>query len=150
MTFKLSKRSLSKLDGVKPKLVEVVKSAISITAVDFGVIEGVRSIETQRKYFAAGKTQTIKSKHLTGDAVDLMAYVGSTPSWEVDLYDDIAFAMKIAAINSDVRIRWGGAWHINDICEYQDDMSCAMNEYIDLRRSQGKRPFIDAVHFELS
>jgi hypothetical protein len=24
-----------------------------------------------------------------------------------------------------------------------------MNEYIDLRRSEGKRPFIDAPHFEI-
>jgi len=25
-----------------------------------------------------------------------------------------------------------------------------MNEYVDLRRSQGKRPFIDACHIELT
>ena len=28
-------------------------------------------------------------------------------------------------------------------------MEDAMNDYIDLRRSQGRRPFIDAPHFEL-
>jgi hypothetical protein len=29
-------------------------------------------------------------------------------------------------------------------------MEEAMNAYVDLRRSQGKRPFIDAPHFELA
>jgi hypothetical protein len=28
-------------------------------------------------------------------------------------------------------------------------MEEAMNAYVDLRRSQGKRPFIDGPHFEL-
>ena len=28
-------------------------------------------------------------------------------------------------------------------------MEDAMNEYVDLRRSQGRRPFIDAPHFEM-
>jgi hypothetical protein len=28
-------------------------------------------------------------------------------------------------------------------------MEDAMNEYVDLRRSEGKRPFIDGPHFEI-
>ena len=149
MTFRLSKRSLGRLDGVDSNLVEVVKRAIELTTVDFGVTEGVRTIEKQREYVAAGKSQTMRSKHLTGDAVDLVAYVGSSVSWELNLYDNIADAMRVAAIEHDVAIKWGAAWSVGDIREFDGSMAEAMNEYIDLRRSQGRRPFLDGPHFEL-
>jgi uncharacterized protein YcbK (DUF882 family) len=75
MGFKLGKRSLEKLEGVDASLVAVVKRAIELTKIDFGVIYGLRTVEEQEKLFAAGKSQTMKSKHLEGRAVDLMAYV---------------------------------------------------------------------------
>ena len=37
MTFKLSNRSLEKLDGVDERLVAIVKHAIGATKIDFGV-----------------------------------------------------------------------------------------------------------------
>ena len=147
--FKLSQRSLSRLEGVKPELVSVVKRAIELTKVDFGVVEGLRSEETQRQYVDAGKSQTMTSKHLTGDAVDLVAYVGSSVSWELNLYDDIADAMKAAAIELGVPLRWGAAWNVPDITKWPGTMADAMNHYIDERRKQGRRPFIDGPHFEL-
>ena len=147
--FKLSKRSLDRLEGVDADLVAVVKRAIEITTVDFGVTEGMRSIETQRKYVDAGKSQTMNSKHLTGDAVDLVAYIGSDVAWELNLYDDIADAMQEAAVETGAVLRWGAAWHINDIRDWDGTMEDAMNSYVDLRRSQGKRPFIDGPHFEI-
>jgi phosphoribosylformimino-5-aminoimidazole carboxamide ribonucleotide (ProFAR) isomerase len=150
MTFKLSRRSLSRLEGVKPELVAVVKRAIELTKVDFGVTEGLRSEETQRQYVAAGKSQIMASKHLTGDAVDLVAYVGSAVSWELNLYDDIADAMKAAAIELGVSLRWGAAWNVPDITKWEGTMADAMNHYIDERRKQGRRPFIDGPHFELA
>ena len=149
MAFKLSKRSLSRLEGVNPKLVTVVTTAITMSKIDFGVICGLRTIEEQRELVAKGASQTMKSKHIDGDAVDLMAYIGSRGSWEMNLYDDIADAMKIAADEHNIQIRWGAAWHIPDLREWDSSMQDAMNEYIDLRRSQGRRPFIDGPHFEL-
>lgn len=150
MAFKLSKRSLAKLEGVDSKLVSVVQTAIGITNIDFGVIQGLRTIEEQRELVAKGASQTMKSKHLEGNAVDLMAYVAGRGSWELSVYDDIADAMKIAAMEHDVSLRWGAAWQINDIREWDGTMQDAMDAYIDLRRSQGRRPFIDAPHFELT
>ena len=149
MAFKLSKRSLARLEGVNPKLVTVVKTAITISKIDFGVICGLRTIEEQRELVAKGASQTMKSKHIDGNAVDLMAYIGSRGSWEMNLYDDIADAMKIAADEHNIQIRWGAAWHITDLREWDSSMQDAMNDYIDLRRSQGRRPFIDGPHFEL-
>ena len=146
--FKLSKRSLSRLEGVDADLVAVVKRAIEITTVDFGVTEGMRSIETQRKYVDAGKSQTMNSKHLTGDAVDLVAYVHGTVSWELNLYDDIADAMKAAAIELGVPLLWGAAWNVPDITKWEGTMNDAMMHYVDARRAQNRKPFIDGPHFQ--
>ena len=148
--FKLSGKSILKLNGVNEDLRNVVLRAIEITKVDFGVIEGLRTEKRQEELVASGASQTMKSRHLTGDAVDLMAYIGSRGSWELNLYDDIADAMRAAAIEKDVGIQWGAAWTVPDIREWDGTMEEAMNSYIDIRRSEGRRPFIDAPHFQLT
>ena len=153
--FKLSSRSLEKLEGVNPILVDTVKEAIKLSSVDFGVIYGVRSLAEQEKLYKAGRSQTMKSKHLiqddkTSHAVDLMAYDGSDPSWDIVMYDDIADAMKEAALETGAKICWGAAWQIDDIAKWDGTMEQAMNAYVDLRRSSGRRPFIDGPHFQLS
>ena len=51
MTFKLSERSLAKLEGVKPELVDVVLEAIEITKIDFGVIQGLRTVEDRKNWW---------------------------------------------------------------------------------------------------
>jgi peptidoglycan L-alanyl-D-glutamate endopeptidase CwlK len=154
MSFKLSKRSLDKLKGVHPALVSVVKRAIQLTKVDFGVTYGVRSLEEQERLVATGRSQTMASKHLIqkdgyAHAVDLVAYIDGNVSWELNVYDNICDAMAIAAEELDVAIKWGAAWSEGDIRYYKDTAEDAMNDYIDLRRSQGRRPFIDAPHYEL-
>ena len=146
--FKLSRRSLDRLEGVNDDLVAVVKFAINATKTDFGVIQGLRTIEQQKELVAKGASQTMKSKHLDGNAVDLMAYINGRGSWELNLYDDLADAMKEGAQMAGVAIRWGAAWHIDDIRKWDGTMEEAMHDYIDLRRSQGRRCFIDGPHFE--
>jgi len=150
MGFTLSQRSLDRLEGVHDDMVRVVKKAIDLTKIDFGVICGLRTIEEQKALVDKGASQTMKSKHLDGLAVDLMAYVGGRASWELNLYDDIADAMKEAAKLENVGVRWGAAWQIDNMADWDGTMEEAMNAYIDLRRSQGRRPFIDGPHFELS
>ena len=147
--FKLSQRSLDRLVGVDPKLVAVVKRAIQLSTVDFGVTEGLRTLETQKKYVAAGKSQTMKSKHLEGNAVDLVAYIDGEVCWELNVYDNVADAMAKAGKELGLPIRWGAAWNIPDITKWNGTMESAMNHYIDKRRSEGKRPFIDGPHFEI-
>jgi peptidoglycan L-alanyl-D-glutamate endopeptidase CwlK len=149
MAFKLSSRSMKKLKGVDEGLVAVVKDAIGITKVDFGVTFGLRTLEEQKKLYESGRSQTMKSKHLEGRAVDLVAYFGSDISWELNVYDDICDAMAEAARKNNVAIKWGAAWSEGDIREYAGTAEDAMNAYVDLRRSEGRRPFIDAPHFEM-
>ena len=150
MSFKLSTKSTKRLDGVEKDLVKVVKEAIKLTRIDFGVICGMRTKKEQEALVASGASQTMKSKHLEGKAVDLMAYVDGRASWELSLYDDIADAMAIASKELEIPIRWGAAWQVNNIGDWRYSMQNAMEQYIDLRRSQGRRPFIDGPHFELS
>ena len=149
MSFSLSTRSLDKMKGVDDTLVKVVKEAINLTKVDFGVTFGLRTVEEQQKLFDSGRSQTMKSKHLDGRAVDLVAYFGSDVSWELNVYDDICDAMAEAARRHTLAIKWGAAWSEGDIRMYGGTAEDAMNAYIDLRRSEGRRPFIDAPHFEI-
>ena len=147
--FELSERSLRNLEGVEESLLVVVLRAIQITKIDFGVIEGLRSEAKQKQLVAAGASQTMRSKHLTGHAVDLMAYLNGRGCWELVVYDEIAEAIRQAAKEQGVAIRWGAAWNVPDICQWEGSMEEAMNHYIDTRRSEGRRPWIDAPHFEL-
>ena len=154
MSFKLSTRSKNKLKGVHPDMVAVVERAIELTEVDFGVTYGVRSLAEQEKLVASGRSQTMKSKHLKQDdgyshAVDVVAYDGSDVVWEINVYDNICDAFKKAAIEKGVAIKWGAAWSEGDIRTYKGTAEYHMNRYIDLRRGQGRRPFIDGPHFEL-
>lgn len=108
--FVLSKKSLDRLTGVHPDLVRVVKRAIEITTVDFAVLEGVRSKSRQEQLVKAGASQTMNSRHITGHAVDLGAYVSGSVRWDWPLYHKIADAVKQAAAELGVPIEWGGDW----------------------------------------
>ena len=154
MAFNLSSRSRGKLEGVHPDMVGVVERAIELTKIDFGVTYGVRTVEEQEKLVASGRSQTMKSKHLIQNsgyshAVDVVAYDGSDVVWEINVYDDICDAFKQAAEEKGVAIKWGAAWSEGDIRSYSGTAEDAMMTYVDLRRSQGRRPFIDGPHFEL-
>lgn len=109
-TFRLSQRSLSRLVGVHPDLVKVVKRAIEITPTDFMVVEGLRTRARQKELVAAGASLTTNSRHITGHAVDLAPVVGGKLRWDGPLFPPIAAAMKAAASELGVALEWGGDW----------------------------------------
>ena len=102
--------SIERLQGVHPDLVRVVERAIDLTTVDFTVLEGLRSPERQQTLVASGASQTLNSRHITGHAVDLGAWVDNQVDWSWPLYTKIANAMKAAANELGVAIVWGGDW----------------------------------------
>ena len=110
MMYRLGSRSKRHLKGVHPDLVRVVERAIQITDVDFTVLEGLRSIRRQRILVRRGASQTMNSRHLTGHAVDLGAWVNRKVSWDWKYYYKIAKAMRQAAKQETVPIEWGGNW----------------------------------------
>lgn len=109
--FNLSNKSRARLEGLHPDLVKVVERAIQITPVDFTVLEGLRTMARQKQLLAAKATTTLKSRHLTGHAVDLGVYVAGSVRWDWPLYHQLAPAVKQAAKELGVPIEWGGDWN---------------------------------------
>jgi peptidoglycan L-alanyl-D-glutamate endopeptidase CwlK len=114
--FKLGSTSSKTLGTCVHQLQDVVRRALELSDVDFSVIEGIRSIDTQRQYVAEGLSWTMDSKHLTGRAVDLYPWVDGETSHEPAHYNRVAKAMFAAAQELGVTIEWGGFWytHVND------------------------------------
>ena len=108
--YSLGPRSLMRLKGVHEDLVKVVERAIQISTVDFTVLEGLRSPERQKTLVEAGASQTLNSRHITGHAVDLGAWVDDQVDWSWPLYEQIAKAMSEAGKQVGVPIEWGGSW----------------------------------------
>jgi peptidoglycan L-alanyl-D-glutamate endopeptidase CwlK len=112
--YTLGPRSKQRLKGVHPDLVKVVERAIEISTIDFTVLEGLRTPERQKALLEAGASQTLNSRHITGHAVDLGAWVDNQVDWSWPLYHKIAAAMKDAAKQEGISIIWGGDWKMKD------------------------------------
>lgn len=108
--FVLGSVSKNSLKGVHPDLVKVVERAISLTSVDFRVIEGLRSKQRQIELVNKGASKTLNSRHITGHAVDVVALIGGSVRWDWPLYDKIAKAFKQSAKELNIPIVWGGDW----------------------------------------
>ena len=147
MTFKLSQRSLDRMKGVDERLVNVVKRAIEISEVDFMVTEGLRTEARQKQLVAAGASQTMKSKHLVGKAVDLAAVVDGKIRWDFGLYYKIASAMYRAAKILNVNLTWGSVWD-KSVLELDDPEKDVLN-YSLRRKAQNKSVFLDGPHWEI-
>lgn len=146
MSYKLSARSLKALEGVHPDMVRVVKEVITVTPVDFVVIEGKRTVARQRELVASGASQTMDSRHITGHAVDLAAWVGEV-RWDMGLYYQIAASVQKVSKYMAVPIRWGGCWLRLDTTDKTPNQ--LVTEYVASRRAAGRKAFIDGPHFEL-
>ena len=147
--YKLSNTSMNRLKGIKPSLHRVVERAIFLSDVDFMVVEGLRTKAKQAEYVRKGASQTMNSKHLTGDAVDIVPYVNGKADWN-DWNNIFAMtvAMQKAAQELGVNVRWGGAWVLlNGRSGTPYDW---VEEYKAVQRKKGKNAFMDGVHFELA
>ncbi len=149
MGFVLGTRSLQRLKGVHPDLVKVVKRAIQLTGIDFTVLEGLRTVERQRELVRTGASQTLNSRHITGHAVDLGAFVAGAVQWEWRLYPQIADAVRRAAIETSVPVRWGGGWFLLNDCTSLRSIELKVGAYTAERKAQKRPAFLDGPHFEL-
>lgn len=150
----MDQRSENNLIGVHADLVRVVRAAYAAmphAELNFRVTEGLRSKERQAQLVAAGASQTMDSRHLTGHAVDLTAWVAAAPSWQMNLYYRIASAVQRAAMDERVPVEWGGCWsRLNHLAEGPEAMAQAMADYSGHARRLGRKPFIDGPHFQLT
>ena len=149
----LSNRSKTRLEGVHPSLVEVVHKALQKSSVDFGVTQGVRDLETQKKLMAAGRSQTLKSLHLPQDdgfshAIDVVAYLDGEVCWELPIYDRIADAFKTASEDVGLTLKWGCAWHTH-LTNNTKSAFELREDYVALRMSQSRKWFLDGPHYQI-
>lgn len=112
--FRLGKTSTRNLNGVNNDLIRVINRALQISKVDFGIplTGGVRDARDQWELFIAGKSMANGyddiSKHQTGGAFDIFAYVDNKANYEPLNIAMCACAILQAASEMGVRIRWGG------------------------------------------
>lgn len=110
MTHALSQKSLDKLVGVHPDLVKVFTEAITDSPLDFSITEGVRSAERQKMLFDSGKSKTMKSRHLTGHAVDFCVIIDGAASWDMAHYKIVTAHLKETASRLGQNIECGSDW----------------------------------------
>lgn len=108
--MKLSASDILKLRGVHPDLVKIVNELARITTIEFTILEGLRTVERQKQLVASGASTTMKSRHITGHAVDIAPKLNGAISWDWPLYRKLAPIIKQAAKNVNVPIEWGGDW----------------------------------------
>jgi peptidoglycan L-alanyl-D-glutamate endopeptidase CwlK len=157
MKFVLGTRSRAELQGVHPDLVAVVFRAIELTTQDFTVFDGFRTAEDQAELFRAGasqrdgtrrKSQHQKQKSGHGEAVDLVPWINGRARWEWGAIYPIALAVRTAAQEHGLRLRWGGAWDrvLNDIPNTAGAIAGEVQAYC--ARHPGP-DFIDGPHYEI-
>lgn len=129
-------RSMTLLLGVKKDLRDVALLALKYSAVDFGVVQGKRTLDQQKRLYGQGRTKaeciakgvpaaysqpnmprvtwTLNSNHLGGNAIDVCPYVDGVYDWDNSgkkgYWPLIAAAFKTAAAELRVDIEWGGDW----------------------------------------
>ena len=109
--YKFSQRSLDRMKGVNEKLVNLMKEAIKTSPYDFGITEGLRTVERQRELVAQKKSQTMNSRHLKGEAVDIVVYdEKGKVTWTFKYYEVVASHIKSVAKKLGINITWGGDW----------------------------------------
>ncbi len=110
MAWKFGKKSLERLAGIKEPLQTLAKAAITDSPYDFSITNGLRTLEEQKVLFANGKSKTMKSKHLTGDAFDIAVFVDGKLTWDLKYYKAVATHIKKVAAKLGIKITWGGDW----------------------------------------
>lgn len=154
MPFALDAISIGKLAGVHRDLLRVVEDCSNHYPdhFRFGVTEGLRSIAEQQADVAMHRSETLRSRHLDGHAVDLAPLIlidgKLTYSWAWNLFYELAQQMKYAAVRQKVPINWGGVWD-KEISQLSDDMEHEMAQYIVRAKARGQKGFTDGPHFQL-
>jgi peptidoglycan LD-endopeptidase CwlK len=145
--FSFGQKSLRELEGVHPELVAIVHRALELTEQDFAVHDGLRTREEQEQLLIAGASQTLDSKHLTGDAIDLVPIINGKLRWEWEPIYTVAKAVRQAARELSIKLIWGAAWDVN-FTNTLDTPEAVSDAYVARRKAAGKKPFLDGPHFQ--
>ena len=127
------------LKNIHPNLINIIKEASLNCPISFIIIEGVRSVEKQRKLYAQGRSLSgaivtycdgvkKKSNHQLKDdgygyAVDLYPYINGrilmTESGVPEILKIIAEYIKDISQKLNILINWGGDWKMRDYPHFE-------------------------------
>ena len=140
MSYRLSKRSISRLAGINHKLLNIVEEAIKDSPYDFGIPQhgGLRTAEDQYGLYLRKVSKcdgyNKKSYHQSGNAFDIYLYIDGRASWDADKLEEVAkHIQKVAYDNFSTILRWGGDWDGDGIRVDKDK----------------DESFFDGAHFEI-
>lgn len=115
-------RSMTRLEKAHPDLKRLMTEAAKQCPVDFEIGEVLRTRARQAELVKAGASQTMRSRHLTGHAVDIYCTVEGKIRWDWPLYHKAAAHIKAVAKDLGIAITWGGDWKtLKDGPHYQLD-----------------------------
>lgn len=131
--YRFGKSSAARLGTCHMDLIDIFCEAIESSPIDFGISSGMRTSEEQNALFNDGLSKcdgyVKKSKHQSGLAVDIFAYVDGKASYDVRHLCMLAGHIIGTANRLGFELRWGGDW--------------------DSDRNLDDQSFIDMPHFEL-
>lgn len=147
----LGKTSRKNMEGLDPRLIQLIEAAIEDTPVDFMVTSGVRTTKAQQALYAQGRTKPgaivtqadgikKKSNHQVksdgfGKAFDFCPFINGALNWNATTaFIAIALHIKEKAKCLGIRIRWGADWDNDGITKAQGDKD---------------ETFVDLPHIEL-
>lgn len=149
MKHRFGARSLDEAKGVSNRLLLLSSFSLLKSPVDFGIYDGMRTLEEQEEYVRTGVSRTLESKHLTGEAVDLVPFINGKYRWELESCCHIAKCMAMGSVYFGIPVIWGAVWDRKLTDLNHNDLLKEVEEYTARRKAAGHKAFIDAVHFEL-
>lgn len=122
--FRFSKKSLAQLDTVDPRLKALAIQVLSISPIDFTIVQGRRTVAQSAQNIKNGTSflsDPSKSKHVTGEAIDFAPYVNGKLDWDDrEKFWTIAKLFKQEAEKIGIKVRLGADW--NGSGSYKDEV----------------------------
>jgi peptidoglycan L-alanyl-D-glutamate endopeptidase CwlK len=136
--FNFGKKSEEELRKAHDDLEKILRKALFVSRVDFGIVQTHRSAAEQMAYFESGKTKVKRGKHnyYPAEAADILAYVnGKGTYYHIESYiylagiiEAVAWVLFLTGETTHV-IRWGGNWdqdsevmtdqNFDDVCHFE-------------------------------
>ncbi len=122
--FRFSKKSLAQLDTVDPRLKALAIQVLSVSPIDFTIVQGRRTVAQSAQNIKNGTSflsDPSKSKHVTGEAIDFAPYVNGKLDWDDrEKFWTIAKLFKQEAEKMGIKVRLGADWNGNG--SYKDEV----------------------------
>lgn len=125
--YKFSERSLKRLETCHEDLQRIMHEVIKI--IDITIIEGERSVETQKRYVRQGVSRRLDSLHVNSPSLAVDIALWPYAPWDREALHYMAGVVKAIAVQLNIPIRWGGDWDSDN--DFKDEV------------------FSDLFHFEL-